>query len=82
MTNKEKYKQAFSVLHSPGEMATEGENMINRKKSRSFRGAAAAALYMRRTSEASSERSRYGLKETGRMQRLSIIQTELTVCHI
>ncbi len=44
MTNKEKYKQAFSVLHSPGEMATEVENMVNRKKSRSFRGAAAAVI--------------------------------------
>ncbi len=44
MTNKEKYKQAFSVLHSPGEMATEVENMVNRKKSRNFRGAAAAVI--------------------------------------
>lgn len=44
MTNKEKYKQAFSVLHSPDEMAMEVEKMMNGNKGRKIRGAAAVVV--------------------------------------
>ncbi|MCX4269404.1 MAG: hypothetical protein OSJ62_12200 [Lachnospiraceae bacterium] len=43
MTNKEKYKQAFSVLHSPSEITMEVERMAIMKKKK-FRTAAAAVI--------------------------------------
>ncbi|MCI9198772.1 MAG: hypothetical protein HFH55_12975 [Lachnospiraceae bacterium] len=47
MTNKEKYKQAFSVLHSSGRQFLEVEEMMKvRKKARSRVAAAAAAVCM------------------------------------
>lgn len=42
MTNKEKYRQAFSVLHSSGIVSLEEERMIIMKKKARFRAAAAA----------------------------------------
>lgn len=47
MTNKEKYKQAFSVLHSSDRQFLEVEKMMKvRKKARSRAAAAAAAVCM------------------------------------
>lgn len=42
MTNKEKYKQAFSVLHTSGRISLEEERMIIMKKKVRFQAAAAA----------------------------------------
>ena len=44
MTNKEKYKQAFSALHSPNEMNMEVEKMKMINKTARFRVAAAAIM--------------------------------------
>lgn len=44
MTNKEKYKQAFSALHSPNEMNMEVEKMKMINKKARFRVAAAAIM--------------------------------------
>ncbi|MCM1161800.1 MAG: DUF4179 domain-containing protein [Roseburia sp.] len=47
MTNKEKYKQAFSVLHPSGELSLEVKHMIlNSKKARFKTAIAAAAVCM------------------------------------
>lgn len=49
MTNKEKYKQAFSVLHASGQMILEGKEMEKRKRAYTKKvlaaGAAAAVLF-------------------------------------
>ncbi len=42
MTNKEKYKQAFSVLHPSGKLSVEVDNMMIRKKTKGLQAAAAA----------------------------------------
>lgn len=42
MTNKEKYKQAFSVLHASGRISLEEERMIVMRKKARFQAAAAA----------------------------------------
>ena len=42
MTNKEKYKQAFSVLHASGRISLEEERMKIMKKKARFQAAAAA----------------------------------------
>ncbi len=44
MTNKEKYKQAFSVLHSPCEMTLEVEKMAILSKRAKIRATAAAVI--------------------------------------
>lgn len=43
MTNREKYKQAFSVLHTPDTFSVEVEKMAGEKKSRKIKVAAAIA---------------------------------------
>lgn len=43
MTNKEKYKQAFSVLHPSGKISVEVENMTARKRAKRLQAAAAMA---------------------------------------
>ena len=43
MTNKEKYKQAFSVLQPSGKISLEEERMIIMKKKAKFQAAVAAA---------------------------------------
>ena len=43
MTNKEKYKQAFSALHPSGEISLEVETMMLKNKKSRFRTAMAAA---------------------------------------
>lgn len=43
MTNKEKYKQAFSALHPPGDISVEVERMAIMSRKAKFRTAAAAA---------------------------------------
>lgn len=43
MTNKEKYKQAFSALHPSGKLSLEVEDMMKINKKAKFRAAAAAA---------------------------------------
>ncbi len=70
MTNKEKYRQAFSVLHPSGKISVEVEKMIKRKKTKKLQAAAVAAsacclppeaaLHTRRMPEASKEPSSCG----------------------
>ena len=43
MTNKEKYKQAFSALHPPGDISVEVERMAIMSRKAKFRTAAATA---------------------------------------
>ena len=47
MTNKEKYKQAFSVLHASGRISLEEERMKIMKKKARFQAAAAASPTLR-----------------------------------
>ena len=78
MTNKERYKQAFSVLHTSDQFSVEVENMsrLNKKHNMKVAVAAQDVFFWRAEQEplmpqmlaVFRERFRYGYTETRRLQ--------------
>ena len=78
MTNKERYKQAFSVLHTSDQFSVEVENMSRLNKKHNMKVAAAALAgciflaeqepLMPQMLAVFRERFRYGYTETRRLQ--------------
>ena len=78
MTNKERYKQAFSVLHTSDQFSVEVENMSRLNKKHNMKVAAAALTgcillaeqdpLMPQMLAVFRERFRYGYTETRRLQ--------------
>ena len=78
MTNKERYKQGFSVLHTSDQFSVEVENMSRLNKKHNMKVAAAALAgcillaeqepLMPQMLAVFRERFRYGYTETRRLQ--------------
>ena len=78
MTNKERYKQAFSVLHTSDQFSVEVENMSRLNKKHNMKVAVAALAgcillagqepLMPQMLAVFRERFRYGYTETRRLQ--------------